>query len=120
MRIDWYAGRKQKLKKDMQQALEKTAEAVKTDLVTSQTMPFRMGILQNDSTYTDTSKSAQGVCSVVSSTPYARRLYYNPQFNFDQSTNAEAGGEWFVPYISGGKRNFARDAYRKFIRQERA
>lgn len=118
--IQWYAGKRQKLNRDLRVALEKTAEAVKTDLVTSQTMPFKMGVLQNDSTFVDTSRSPQGVCSVVSSTPYARRLYYNPQYNFDQSTNAEAGGEWFVPYISGGKRNFARDAYRKFIRQERA
>ncbi|WP_281659125.1 minor capsid protein [Halobacillus sp. Cin3] len=28
-------------------------------------------------------------------TPYARRLYYNPQFNFDKDKNPSAGGLWF-------------------------
>lgn len=28
-------------------------------------------------------------------TPYAKRLYYNPQFNFDKDKNPAAGGLWF-------------------------
>lgn len=28
-------------------------------------------------------------------TPYARRLYYNPQFNFSTDKNPLAGGLWF-------------------------
>ncbi|MGF3141258.1 minor capsid protein [Facklamia sp. P13064] len=28
-------------------------------------------------------------------TPYARRLYYNPQFNFSKDANPKAGGLWF-------------------------
>lgn len=31
----------------------------------------------------------------VWSTPYARRLYYNPQFNFSKDKNPLAGGLWF-------------------------
>lgn len=29
------------------------------------------------------------------STPYARRLYYNPQYNFSTDINPNAGGLWF-------------------------
>lgn len=28
-------------------------------------------------------------------TPYARRLYYNPQYNFSHEKNPNAGGLWF-------------------------
>ncbi len=28
-------------------------------------------------------------------TPYARRLYYHPEYNFSQEHNARAGGYWF-------------------------
>ena len=28
-------------------------------------------------------------------TPYARRLYYNPQYNFSKDKNPNAGGLWF-------------------------
>lgn len=28
-------------------------------------------------------------------TPYARRLYYNPQYNFSKDVNPNAGGLWF-------------------------
>jgi len=82
-------------------ALEKTAEQVVTDLKTSQTMPFKSGYLQNDSTFTDISESRQGVVHIVSSTPYARRLYYHPEFNFSQFENEQAGAGWFEPYKNG-------------------
>lgn len=32
---------------------------------------------------------------VIWDTPYARRLYYNPQYNFSKDTNPLAGGLWF-------------------------
>ena len=37
-------------------ALIDTAEAVKTDLIQSQTMPFDTGTMQNDSTFVDDKK----------------------------------------------------------------
>lgn len=29
-------------------------------------------------------------------TPYARKLYYHPEYNFSTEHNAEAGGYWFA------------------------
>ena len=38
-------------------------------------------------------------------TPYARRLYYNPQFNFSLDKNPNARGKWFEE----AKARFGRD-----------
>ena len=73
-------------------ALEMTGEAVHTDLQQSQTMPFQTGNLQNESTFVDTSQSKSGHVSIVSSTPYARRLYYHPEYQFSTAENPNAGG----------------------------
>lgn len=32
---------------------------------------------------------------IVWNTPYARRLYYNPQYNFNKDVNPNAQGLWF-------------------------
>lgn len=32
---------------------------------------------------------------VIWNTPYARRLYYNPQYNFSKDQNPNASGLWF-------------------------
>lgn len=100
-------------------ALEQTAEAVHTDLQQSQTMPFRTGNLQNESTFVDTSESARGHVSIVSQTPYARRLYYHPEYHFSTEENPNAGGKWFEPYLPGGhKAGFAAKAFKKLYKRE--
>lgn len=100
-------------------ALVKTAEAVHSDLVQSQTMPFKQGTLQNDSTYVDDSGADAGRVALVSSTPYARRLYYHPEYNFNKSENPNAGGKWLDPYLPGGtKQDLAQEAFNKFYKQE--
>lgn len=82
-------------------SLAQTADALLTDIRDEQLMPFDTGNLQNDSTFIDDSQKEQGKVSIVSSTPYARRLYYHPEYNFRHNNNASAGGKWFEPYISG-------------------
>ncbi|MBB6446461.1 hypothetical protein HNR53_003120 [Bacillus benzoevorans] len=39
--------------------------------------------------------SKPGTGSLIWETPYARRLYYNPQYNFSKDHNPLAGGLWF-------------------------
>ncbi len=50
-------------------ALEKTAEAVHTEVVQAQVFPRDTGNLQNESTFVDYSGSKRGKVSIVSSTP---------------------------------------------------
>lgn len=99
-------------------ALELTGEALHTEVVQSQVMPFDTGNLQNESTFVDYSDSAQGKVTLVSSTPYARRLYYHPEYAFQTDENPFASGEWYEPWLPGGiSENFAPDAFKKFYKK---
>ena len=98
-------------------SLAQTADALVTDLRDSQTMPFDTGNLQNDSTFIDDSQKEQGRVSVVSSTPYARRLYYHPEYNYRTTNNRNAGGKWFEPYISGNRTDFVKETFSKLFKR---
>lgn len=112
-------------------ALE-TAEAVKTDIIASQTMPFDQGNLQNGGTYSHTRKDGTTVAGatvkgldVVDVSegenarallcvdgPQARRLYFHPEYNFQKVNNPNAGAGWFDPYTKGGsKEDFVPEAF---------
>lgn len=102
-----------------QQALEQTGDALLTQVKNTQVMPFDTSILQNDSTAVDYSQSANGVVKIVSSTPYARRLYFHSEYNFSRKENIAAGGKWFSPWLEGGTRqNFCSRAFVRFYRKE--
>ena len=99
-------------------ALELTAEALHTEVVQAQVFPFDTGNLQNESTFVDTSESAKGKVTLVSSTPYARRLYYHPKFHFQKEENPNARGEWYEDWLPGGsEENFAVDAFKRFYKK---
>lgn len=98
------------------QSLVETANAVKSDLKTSETMPYDTGELQNRSTFVDDSKKDSGKVSIVSDTPYARRLYMHPEYNFRKNKNKNASGEWFEPYINGNKKDFAKKKFAKIMK----
>ena len=99
-------------------ALEMTAEVLHTEVVQAQVFPFDTGNLQNESTFVDTSESAKGKVTLVSSTPYARRLYYHPEFHFQKEENPNARGEWYEDWLPGGsEENFAVDAFKRFYKK---
>lgn len=82
--------------------LEQTAEALHTEVVQAEVMPRDTGTLQNESTFVDVSKSLYGKASIISSTPYARRLYFHPEYKFQKWENAFAMGKWYGPWLEGG------------------
>lgn len=98
-------------------ALEQTAEALHTEVVQAQVMPRDTGALQNESTFVDYSQSAQGKATLVSSAPYARRLYYHPEYNFQTTENPNAKGKWYQDWIDGDKKDFCKDAYKRFYKR---
>lgn len=99
-------------------ALELTAEALHTEVVQAQVMPFDTGHLEEDATFVDYSESGRGKVSLVSSTPYARRLYYHPEYNFQKDENPNAGGEWYNDWLPGGKHaDFAVKAFKQFYKK---
>jgi hypothetical protein len=102
---------------DIRKALLKTADAVKTDIEQSQTMPFDTGKLQNRSTFIDDSEVDAGKVYIVSDTPYARRLYFHPEYKFKKTENPNAGAAWFEPYISGAKKDYAKKVFAVFMQK---
>lgn len=98
-------------------ALEATGEALHTEVVQAQVMPRDTGHLQNDSTFVDYSKSKSGLVSLISQTPYARRLYFHPEYNFRKTENANAQGKWLEPWISGDKKEWCSETFKKFYKQ---
>ena len=94
------------------EALAMTADATLTELRDRQTMPFDTGNLQNDSTFVDDSQKT--TVSIVSSTPYARRLYFHPEYNYRRGNNASAGGKWFESFFND---DFIANAYAKLLKQ---
>lgn len=98
-------------------SLEQTGEYLHEEVQQAQVMPFDTGNLQNESTFVDTSESKSGKVTLVSSTPYARRLYYHPEYNFRKDENPNAGGEWYKDWLPGGsKENDCKDAFKRFYK----
>lgn len=97
-------------------ALEQTAEALHTNVVQARVIPRDTGHLQNDSTAVDFSQSKRGIVSLVSQTPYARRLYYHPEYNF-QKKNRNAQGKWLEPWITGEKKDFCEKKFKKLYKK---
>lgn len=95
-----------------------TCDALKSDLQSSQTMPFDTGALQNTKTFVNDKNAKQGVVSVCSEGPYARRLYFHPEYNFRKDKNPNAGGMWFEPYLNGNKKMMPQILFAKFVKKE--
>lgn len=99
-------------------ALEQTAEALHTEVVQRQVMPFDTGNLQNESTFVDNSQSSKGKASLISSTPYARRAYFHPEYHFKKDENPNAKGKWYEDYLPGGKYDtFAQEKFKELYRR---
>lgn len=99
-------------------ALGQTAETLHAEVEQAQVFPFDTGNLQNESTFVDTSESARGKVTLVSSTPYARRLYYHPEYHFQTDENPNARGKWYEDWLPGGSQeDFAEKAFRKFYKK---
>ena len=102
--------------KQQQVALINTAEAIKKDLIKSQTMPFDIGTMQNDSTFVDEKKVIKGYAKIVTDTPYAREVYFDPEINIHTDKNPNARQYWFEPYISGEKNKLPIKYFKEFMK----
>ena len=96
------------------QAAIEALETVYTDLVSSQTMPFDTGDMQNNQTFVESTDTG---AVLITGSPQARRLYYHPEYNFQQGNNANAGAKWLEPYISGSKKEFVQAEFTEIFRR---
>lgn len=112
-----YSSKIKKLTDAQIRALEMTGEALHTEVVQAQVMPRDTGHLQDDSTFVDYSNSKNGTVSIVSQTPYARRLYFHPEYTFSKVENQNAQGKWFEPWISGAEKDWCLNTYKEIYKQ---
>lgn len=117
IKVNWNFGAVRQVEQAVATALEQTAQAVLEDVEKEQVMPKDTGTLSEASTFLYDAESRTGVVAIVSDTPYARRLYYHPEYNFQTSENKNAGGKWFQPWIDGDKKEFAAKAFAEKLRQ---
>lgn len=100
-------------------ALEKTGEALHTRIVQAQVVPRDTGVLQGEAFFVDYTTSSQGFITLVHSTPYARRLYYHPEYKFQTDENPNAKGNWFEDWLQGGAdADFTLKAFAAFYKEE--
>lgn len=96
-------------------ALEETTEAILSDIKTSAVVPKDSGELER-SGFVDLSRIDSGVTSIIFDTPYARRLYWHPEYNFRHDKNINAQGKWMQSYIDGDNKEFVTDTYKHFFK----
>lgn len=99
-------------------ALE-TMEAVKTDILTSQTMPRDTGTMELSLHVDDQFEDGGTVHTPLQTDgPQARRLYFHPEYNFQKGNNPNAGAAWYAPYTEGGaKADFIPNAYARQMKE---
>ena len=108
-----------KLSDALLRTADKTMEALKTEVVNAEVIPFNRGAMQNTSTFVDAWQNGNEIhSSLVTSSPQARRLYFNPQYNFQRGKNHNAKGEWLEDWIDGGEKDFVRDTYAEILKKE--
>lgn len=98
------------------ESLKMTGEAVRGNLIESQTMPFDTGDMQNQQTFVENSQANKGKVSIITDAPQARKLYYHPEYNFGRASNKHAGGLWFETYINGNKKDYAKKVFARYLR----
>jgi len=80
--------------------LEITTIRLNTEIKQAGVIPKDQGTLE---TAHHVSHPEQNRSEISASTPYARKLYMHPEYNFRQGENPNAKGQWFEDWESGGK-----------------
>lgn len=118
-------------------ALELTAGSLHDEIAQARVVPRKDGTLSGEAFFVDTSESRNGKVTLVHATPYARRLYYHPEYHFHTGPweeewtdregkhhhvkhdgNPNAQGKWFNDWLPGGKyADFATKSFKQFYKQ---
>lgn len=104
-------------RESMDAALE-TVAALRGEVVTAQVMPFDTGDMQNKHTSVQQRVKGDEIHTMLfTDTPYARRQYFHPEYNFQTVNNPNAQGLWLSPWLPGGtNESFLLDTYHLRLR----
>jgi len=96
-------------------ALFQTAEALHTEVVQAQVMPFDTGTMQNTATSVQRLEDKKVQLQTV--TDYAARVYYHPEYDFSKASNPNAQGRWLDRWISGSEKNWCAKTFVEILRR---
>lgn len=87
-----------------QDAALETIGALRGEIISAQVVPFDTGKLQESLGGIDQFEDGEELHTLLSlgDTPYSRRLYFHPEYNFQTANNPNAQGEWAQPWLPGG------------------
>lgn len=86
--------------------VEMTGEYTKTEIINSGKVPRDTGALVNSANVV--ADKVNNKVTISFSTPYARRLYFHPEYNF-QGTGE---GLWMDDYVNGTKNQFVINTFK--------
>ena len=89
--------------KKMKDTLAKATYVLQDEIREAQVIPRALGTLQGEA-FTIVDHSKEKYMDMGFSTPYARRLYFHPEYNFRQDQNPHAQGMWLRDWVKGGKK----------------
>lgn len=98
-----------------QDAALETTGALRGEIIAGQVVPFDTGKLKESVGGIDQFREGEELHTTlcIGDTPYARRLYFHPEYNYQKVNNPNAQGEWAKPWIPGGDlEGYAPDTFR--------
>lgn len=108
------------LDRAINEALELTADWLKSDVTLRQVVPKETGNLEGSITGSNSgtvSRDGEYEFSLNYTTPYAEKLYFHPEYNFRSDKNSNARGEWLKDYKSGKKSEELKAAFARFLKE---
>lgn len=87
----------------MKNALAQATYVLQDEIREAQVIPRELGTLQGEA-FTVVDHSQQKYMAMGFSTPYARRLYFHPEYHFSTKENPNAKGMWLEDWLQGGKK----------------
>lgn len=114
VKVELYSQKIKQIDDAWTKALERTAEAVLSDIIASQVVPFDVGTLEGSGYVMADGHQAY----IIFDTPYARRLYFHPEYDFRQDKNPNAQGRWMDDYQVGyPKEDIVLEAQKLYFRK---
>ena len=95
--IVWDKREMARLEKALGDSMRDVAKSLDKAIKDAQVVPKASGALEDSQQVTATDDSV----SVSYDTPYAKRLYYHPEYNFRHDKNANAKGMWLEEFKDG-------------------
>ena len=108
-----------RLDRIVQDAALEAVGQLRTAVNNAQVMPFDYGKMQNDFTSVVQLPDGEDIHTMlVTDTAYARRLYFHPEYNFQDANNKNAQGLWLQRWLPGGdQESFLPETFSEVLRR---